>query len=75
MGRCLKDVKVGEEVKIVLIDLTNKNLEKQLQNLGFLKGEKIKVMKINYGDKARLVKVFGVNYIIDSIIVQGIFVE
>ena len=75
MSRSLKDMKIGEECKIKSIELASKNLEKQLKNLGFMEGEKIKIIKINYGDRALLVKVFGVNYVVDSTIAQGIFVE
>ena len=75
MSRSLKDVRIGEECKIESIKLSNKILKRQLQNLGFMEGERIKIMKTNYGDKALLVKVFGVNYVVDSTIAQEIFVE
>lgn len=67
--------KVERNYKILKINLSDVSLKKQLQNLGFLTGEKIKILNYNYGKKSFLVKVMGVNYAIDKNVCEGIVVE
>ena len=71
----LCSVKTEEYYVIKSIEVLDVALNKQLKNLGFLVGEKMKVMKTNYGKTSYLVKVMGVNYAIDKKVAERIFVE
>ena len=72
--KCLADLKINEVAKIKQINIKDEKVKMQLSNLGFIIGEKIKLLKYNYNKEGFLVKVMNVNYAIDRKICEGIIV-
>lgn len=72
--KCLVDLKINEVAKIKQINIKDEKVKMQLSNLGFIIGEKIKLLKYNYNKEGFLVKVMNVNYAIDRKICEGIIV-
>ena len=69
----LSDGVIGQEYVIEKI-LVNEKIRLHLENLGFIKNEKIKLLKHNYKNKSLLVKVFGINYALDIEIAKKVMV-
>lgn len=65
----------NEQAKIEKIELKDGRVKLQLEKLGFLTGEKIKLLNYNYNKTSYLIKVMGVNYAIDKAICENIFVD
>ena len=59
----IKEIKVREEIK------------HRLTCLGFLPKEKIKLLKYNYNNTCYLVKVMGINYMVDKSICEEVVVS
>ncbi|MBQ4541584.1 MAG: ferrous iron transport protein A [Clostridia bacterium] len=72
--KCLVDLKINEVAKIKQINIKDEKVKTQLKNLGFIIGEKIKLLKYNYNKEGFLVKVMNVNYAVDRKICEGIIV-
>lgn len=72
--KCLVDLKINEVAKIKQINIKDEKVKAQLQNLGFITGEEIKLLKYNYNKEGFLVKVMNVNYAVDRKICEGIIV-
>lgn len=72
--KCLVDLKINEVAKIKQINIKDEKVKMQLSNLGFIIGERIKLLKYNYNKEGFLVKVMNVNYAIDRKICEGIIV-
>ena len=72
--KCLVDLKINEVAKIKQINIKDEKVKMQLSNLGFIIGEKIKLLKYNYNKEGFLVKVMNVNYAVDRKICEGIIV-
>jgi Fe2+ transport system protein FeoA len=73
--KCLVDLKIKESAKIKQINIKDEKIKTQLYNLGFWKGEEIKLLKHNFNKDSFLVKVMGVNYAVDRKICEGIIVS
>lgn len=57
-------------IKEILVQ--NESIKQQLENLGFFKHEKIRLLNYNYGKKSYLIKVMGINYAIDKSVCENI---
>ncbi len=66
--------KAGSVYKICRFEIEDKNLLSQLGNLGIVKGKNIEVRLSNYGKKSFLVSVMGINYALDKLICERIWV-
>ena len=71
----LSDIKINKYYKIEEIKINDIKIKKQIENLGFLKNEKIQLLKHNYGKNSYLIKVMGINYAIDKSVCDEIFVK
>jgi len=69
----LCDCQLGKDYVIDKL-LTNNKITSHLENLGFVKKEKIKLLKHNYKNKSILVKVCGINYALDIEIAKQVVV-
>lgn len=54
--KSLNDLKINEEGIIVKVD-TNQNIRRRLMDIGFVKGEKVKLILKNFGDNMRAYKI------------------
>ena len=72
MCKYLAEAKINVVYKIKNINIKDKCIYKQLENLGFLKNEKIILLNHNYGKKTYLIKVMGIKYAIDKSVCDGI---
>ena len=72
--KLLSQAEILKEYKIDSIDGCDESVKNHLINLGFLRGEKIVVLKKNFGKKSLLVKVMNINYAIDKIICDSIII-
>ena len=52
----LNDLKINEEGIIIKID-TNQNIKRRLMDIGFVKGERVKLILKNFGDNMRAYKI------------------
>ena len=52
----LNDLKINEEGIIIKID-TNQNIRRRLMDIGFVKGERVKLILKNFGDNMRAYKI------------------
>lgn len=52
----LNELKINEEGIIKNVN-TNKNIKKRLMDIGFVKGEKVKLILKNFGDNMRAYKI------------------
>ena len=52
----LNELKINEEGIIKLVD-TDKNIKRRLMDIGFVKGEKVKLILKNFGDNMRAYKI------------------
>ena len=52
----LNDLKINEEGIIIEID-TNQNIKRRLMDIGFVKGERVKLILKNFGDNMRAYKI------------------
>lgn len=52
----LNDLKINEEGIIVKVD-TNQNIKRRLMDIGFVKGERVKLILKNFGDNMRAYKI------------------
>lgn len=52
----LNDLKINEEGIIVKVD-TNQNIRRRLMDIGFVKGERVKLILKNFGDNMRAYKI------------------
>ena len=68
------DAEIGKIYKILEIKTEDKKLKNRLKNLGFVEGEKIQLLKHNYKKFGCMVKVMGVNFVIDKKVSEIIFV-
>lgn len=75
MSRCLIDLQKNKQAKIEKIKIKDERVKLQLNNLGFIVGEEIELLNYNYNKTSYLIKVMGVNYAIDKIICENIFVN
>jgi len=60
---------------IVNFEILDEDVKNHLKNLGFDVNEKIKVLHINFGRSAYLVKVLGIKYAIDKRVACGVIVK
>ena len=70
--KCLVNLKINETSIIKKIEVKDEKINKQLFNLGFMPGEKIKLLNYNFNKQSYLVKVMNINYAIDKKICEGI---
>lgn len=56
--KSLNELKINEEGIIVSIN-TNQNIKRRLMDIGFVKGEKIKLILKNFGDNMRAYQIKG----------------
>lgn len=70
----LSELKINEISTIKELKIDSYNIKTQLNKLGFIKGEKIKLLNYNYNKESYLVKVMNVNYAVDKKICEGIIV-
>ena len=70
----LSDCRIGKDYVIEKLLTTNK-IKLHLENLGFVKNEKIKLLKYNYQNKSVLVKVCDINYALDIEIAKQVVVK
>ncbi len=54
--KSLNDLKINEEGIIVKVD-TNQNIKRRLMDIGFVKGERVKLILKNFGDNMRAYKI------------------
>ena len=54
--KSLNDLKINEEGIIVKVD-TKQNIKRRLMDIGFVKGEKVKLILKNFGDNMRAYKI------------------
>lgn len=54
--KSLNDLKINEEGIIVKVD-TNQNIRRRLMDIGFVKGERVKLILKNFGDNMRAYKI------------------
>ena len=52
----LNELKINEEGIIIKVN-TNKNIKRRLMDIGFVKGEKVKLILKNFGDNMRAYKI------------------
>ena len=52
----LNDLKINEEGIIIKID-TNQNIKRRLMDIGFVKGERVKLILKNFGENMRAYKI------------------
>lgn len=52
----LNELKINEEAVIVLVE-AEKSIKRRLMDVGFVKGEKIKLILKNFGDNMRAYKI------------------
>lgn len=71
----LSEAVCGKEYLIKNINGLKKEIENQLKNFGIMQNEKIELLKYNYLKKSFLVKVSGVNYVIDKSVADLIVVR
>lgn len=71
----LSECELNRYFIITKIILREKEIEHRLKCLGFLEKEKIKILKYNYNKTCYLIKIMGVNYMIDKKICEGIIVS
>lgn len=65
----------NKNYKIEKVNIDNKQLKNQLENLGFIKNEKLAVLKSNFGRSSFLIEVMGTQYAIDEKICRQIIVR
>lgn len=70
----LINLKINEVGIIKEVNVKDENIKRQLANLGFYKGEEIKLLNYNYNKESYLVKVMNVNYAVDKKICEGIVI-
>ena len=71
----ISNAKLNKNYIIDDVKIKDENLKNQLQNLGFLKDEKILILKTNLNSSAFLVEVMGVLYAVDKKICDNIFLR
>ncbi len=54
--RSLNELKINEESTIVSVN-TDTNIKRRLMDIGFVKGEKVKLLLKNFGDNMRAYKI------------------
>lgn len=54
--KSLNDLKINEESIIAIVD-TDKSIKRRLMDIGFVKGEKVKLILKNFGDNMRAYKI------------------
>ena len=54
--KSLNELKINEVGTIVSVD-TNKNIKRRLMDIGFVKGEQVKLVLKNFGDNMRAYKI------------------
>ena len=54
--RNLNELKINEESTIVSVN-TDTNIKRRLMDIGFVKGEKVKLLLKNFGDNMRAYKI------------------
>lgn len=52
----LNELKINEEGTIISVN-TNSNIKRRLMDIGFVKGEKVKLILKNFGDNMRAYKI------------------
>ncbi len=52
----LNELKINEEGIIIKVN-TNENIKRRLMDIGFVKGEKVKLILKNFGDNMRAYKI------------------
>lgn len=52
----LNELKINEEGLIIKVN-TNENIKRRLMDIGFVKGEKVKLILKNFGDNMRAYKI------------------
>lgn len=70
----LDKCKLKKQYLIYDIKISDQNIKRHFENLLITKGEKIEICHKNYGCKAFIVKVLGINYAIEKEICKEIFV-
>ena len=71
---CLSDAQRNKNYKIDKLKISDKSLNVQMQNLGFVSGENIKLLFYNYGKKSLMVEVMGVKYAVDKVVANDIMI-
>ncbi len=54
--KSLNELKINEEGTIISVN-TNSNIKRRLMDIGFVKGEKVKLILKNFGDNMRAYKI------------------
>jgi Fe2+ transport system protein FeoA len=70
----LADASLNKKYKIYEIKISDKFIQSHLKNLGFEIGENIQLLKHNYKKFGFMVKVMGVNFVVDKRVAEMIFV-
>ena len=71
----LSQCKLKNIYKISRIETQDKALLAQLKNLGFVKNREIEIKSSNYGKKSFMVSVMGINYALDKVVCENIWVN
>lgn len=71
----LLDAEYNKDYFIEDIKTDDEKIKLRLNDLGFLKNEKIKLLNNNYGKTTFLVKVMGVNYAVDKNVCEEIYIK